>query len=284
MAEISFNYQQYFEKLFEMSGGYVLNFSNSSFQRFVYDILSIDIYKNYNGLSKANILRSIIREYDSISVGKLFLELLEYKKLHLSINDNEKDLFLKCVNISNKMIGKNTITKEKPATGSQKKKFDFDESHKSFMKIVTNDNAQQRGYDFEKYLFNLFNHSNLDPRGSFRIHGEQIDGSFCLNNEIYLLEAKWQSSKSNKNDLVAFNEKVSSKSAFTRGLFISYSGFSPHAVETFNAGRTVRIVLMDGHELAIILERKVDFKYVLERKIRILAEEGDCYKHINELY
>lgn len=66
-------------------------------------------------------LRSIIREYDSVTVGKLFLELLEYKKLHLSINDNEKDLFLKCVNISNKMIGKNTLTKEKPATGSQKK-------------------------------------------------------------------------------------------------------------------------------------------------------------------
>lgn len=55
VAEISFNDQQYFEKLFEMSGGYVLNFSNSSFQRFVYDVLSIDIYKNYNGLSKANI-------------------------------------------------------------------------------------------------------------------------------------------------------------------------------------------------------------------------------------
>jgi uncharacterized protein YjbI with pentapeptide repeats len=30
------------------------------------------------------------------------------------------------------------------------------------------------------------------PRGSFRLIGEQIDGSFHLEGETYLLEAKWQ--------------------------------------------------------------------------------------------
>lgn len=41
-----------------------------------------------------------------------------------------------------------------------------------------------------------------------------------------------------KADLVVFNEKVSSKSGFTRGLFISFSGFSDEALTTFTNGRS----------------------------------------------
>ncbi|RWO88374.1 hypothetical protein [Mesorhizobium sp.] len=51
---------------------------------------------------------------------------------------------------------------------------------------------QPRGYAFEKFLHDLFAAYNLAPRGSFRLTGEQIDGSFALEGETYLLEAKWQ--------------------------------------------------------------------------------------------
>ncbi|WP_138751401.1 restriction endonuclease [Paenibacillus sinopodophylli] len=284
MSKISFNDLQYIEKMLEMGGGYVLNFTNSTFQRFIFDSLKVDIYKKYGELSKAKILRRIIDEYDNIQVGKLFLQLLEYKREHLVITKDEKELFLKCVEISNGLVGKSAVPKVKPASIVQKVDFDFDTSHRSYTRILNIKNAQERGYEFEKYLFSLFKQNNLEPRGSFRILGEQIDGSFCLNNEVYLLEAKWQSSPTNKNDLVVFNEKVKSKSAFTRGCFISHAGYSPQAVETFNSGRTVHIVLMDGHELAILLERKIDLKLALEKKIRSLAEEGTCYKNISELF
>jgi hypothetical protein len=284
VSKISFNDQQYIEKILNMDGGYVLNFTNASFQRFIHHSLNIDIYDNYSGLSKAKILRRIIVEYDDVRVGKLFLQLLEYKKSHLIIEDEEKELFFKCVEISNKLMGKSIIPKVNVAPIIQKLNFDFVANYKSYIKVVTNKNAQERGYEFEKYLYNLFEQNNLEPRGSFKIHGEQIDGSFCLNNEIYLLEAKWQSTPSNKSDLVVFNEKAKSKSAFTRGYFISHTGYSEQAVETFKSGRTVHIVLMDGQELAIMLENKIDFKLVLEKKIRCLAEEGNCYKNISELF
>lgn len=284
MANINFNEQQYFEKIFDMSGGYVLDFSNAKFQRFIFNSLNVDIYQKYNGFSKAKILRKIIDEYDNSIVGKLFLELLEYKKLHMKISEDEKELFLKCVQIGNRMIGKNIPQPSGKNTEiTSKKGFDFDQFYKNLLKITAIQNPQQRGYEFETYLFNLFDQNGLQPRGSFKIRGEQIDGSFCLNNEIYLLEAKWQSALSNKNDLVTFNEKVSSKSAFTRGFFISYAGYAPRAVETFNIGRTVHVFLMDGQELAVILERKMDFKEALEKKLRCLAEEGICYKNISEL-
>ena len=43
MAELKFRERKYIEKLFEMSGGYVLDFSNRSFREFVLDSIKIDI-------------------------------------------------------------------------------------------------------------------------------------------------------------------------------------------------------------------------------------------------
>ena len=97
------------------------------------------------------------------------------------------------------------------------------------------------------------------------------------------MEAKWTNKKIDKADLVVFNEKVSSKSSFTRGLFISFSGFSDEALATFANGRSVRIILMTVQELAIALSRKLDFTKVLSAKVRALAEEGDFNKSILSL-
>ena len=42
---------------------------------------------------------------------------------------------------------------------------------------------QIRGYDFEAFLNELFNAYGLSGRASFRLKGEQIDGSFVMHNE-----------------------------------------------------------------------------------------------------
>jgi hypothetical protein len=49
-----------------------------------------------------------------------------------------------------------------------------------------------RGFAFEKFLRNVFMLFGLAPRSSFRLIGEQIDGSLQLDSEVYLIEAKWQ--------------------------------------------------------------------------------------------
>ena len=51
---------------------------------------------------------------------------------------------------------------------------------------------QARGFAYEKFLKDVFNANGLAPRASFRLVGEQIDGSFELSSETYLLEAKWK--------------------------------------------------------------------------------------------
>ena len=61
-----------------------------------------------------------------------------------------------------------------------------------------------RGYAFEAWLRDAFNLHRLEAREPFRNRGEQIDGSFVLHAETYLLEAKWEGDKTPAKDLHAF--------------------------------------------------------------------------------
>lgn len=280
MAQLDFIDKGYFEKLFGMDSGYVLNFSNHTFQEFVYEKIQIDIYQKYSGLSKAKILRAIIADSDKVTVGKLLLQLLRYMQANDMISDADRDTFKKCAEIGNRMIGKTAPPMTKQNTTQPKpviSLIDYDK-YLSELTALTNcyDSPQSRGFAFERYL--TFEISGFEPRGSFKLVGEQIDGSFILHNEVYLLEAKWTNKPLDKSDLVIFNEKVSSKSSFTRGLYISYSGYSDEALCTFASGRKVSIVLMTVQELAIALSRKTELKDLIWSKVRALAEEGNFNK------
>ena len=285
MAKMDFIERGYFEQLFGMSSGYVLDFSNRTFQEFIYNILQIDIYAKYEGLSKAKILRSIIADCDNASVGKLLLEILRYMQAKNMIADDERDTFRKCTEIGNRLIGKTTNVKNpsqsRPSPQPILPVVDYSK-YLAELQALTDyeDTPQSRGFAFEKYLKALFEICGLEPRGSFKLIGEQIDGSFILRNEVYLLEAKWTSKSVDRGDLVIFNDKVMSKSGFTRGLHISYSGYSDEALTTLAKGRTINIVLMTVQELAITLTRQIDLKDILWRKVRALAEEGNFNESI----
>lgn len=78
-----------FEKLFEMSGGYVLDFSNRSFQEFIIDSVGIDIYDNkydYASGSKANRLRAFWKKESNYLVSKLTSDMLDYWKSQKLLN------------------------------------------------------------------------------------------------------------------------------------------------------------------------------------------------------
>ena len=277
--------KDYFERLFDMERGYVLDFTNYTYQRFVADTINIDVYKKYHNLSKAKILRAIMDDCDNVTVGKLLLGLMQYMQARELVTDEKKEIFQKCTEIGYRLIGKKVSAKTVDIVPeSQKIEFDFKKYLDELKELADyHDNPQARGYQFERYLNRLFKDCALEPRESFRIKGEQIDGSFVLRNDIYLLEAKWTNKPTEKSDLVVFNEKVSSKSGFTRGLFISFAGYSSDAVETFCNGREVRIVLMTVQELAVALTREMDISTVIWNKVRALAEEGNYNKLVFEM-
>lgn len=285
MAQMTYIEKDYFERLFDMEKGYVLDFTNYTYQRFVADTINIDVYKMYHNLSKAKILRAIMDAYDNVTVGKLLLGLMQYMQARELVTDEKKEIFQKCAQIGYRLIGRKVSTKSVDTVSeSPKNEFDFKKYLTELKELADyHDNPQARGYQFERYLNRLFKDCALEPRESFRIKGEQIDGSFVLRNDVYLLEAKWTNKPTEKSDLVVCNEKVSSKSGFTRGLFISFAGYSSDAVETFCNGREVKIVLMTVQELAVALTREMDISTVIWNKVRALAEEGNYNKLVFEM-
>jgi hypothetical protein len=143
--------------------------------------------------------------------------------------------------------------------------------------LWTQSNRQQAGFELEGLLNGLFELYGLNPRGPFRVSGEQIDGSFELDNEIYLVEAKWESAKLSEAPLLVFRGKVEGKSSFTRGLFLSLSGYNETALTAITRGKQPNFFLMDGYDLSVILEGQIRLDALLRTKLRFLAEEGKMF-------
>lgn len=141
---------------------------------------------------------------------------------------------------------------------------------------------QARGYEFERFLTHYFRDGGLDPREPFRNRGEQIDGSFLLGNETYLIEAKYQAAQTGVDDLRSFHGKVTDKASWTRGLFIAFEGFTNVGLEAFGRGK--RIILMCGPELNDALLRRLPLREVLDRKVRAAAENGRPFNSTMNLF
>jgi len=151
-----------------------------------------------------------------------------------------------------------------------------------YLKLVTSGDRQARGYDLERLLYDLFELFDLDPKASFRNMGEQIDGAFSLEGTDYLFEARWRDEPSDIGQLDGFAGKVTRKLENTLGVFLAINGYSQDAVTAFSRGRP-NIVLMDGADLMVVLEERIDFVSLLLRKKRHAAQTGQIYLRVHEI-
>ena len=132
---------------------------------------------------------------------------------------------------------------------------------------------QRRGFDLEGLMKRLFALYELDPRASFRIEGEQVDGAFSLEGSDYLFEAKWAGMVAAR-DLDVFAQKVQRKLQNTRGVLLSIDGFQPEGVAAHARGARV-LILMTGADLMAVLDERIGFTRLLVRKRRHAAETGE---------
>jgi hypothetical protein len=142
---------------------------------------------------------------------------------------------------------------------------------------------QERGFAFERFLNDLFAECGLAPRGSFRLRGEQIDGSFGFEGNTYLVEAKWLSTPVGQAELLVFHGKVAGKATWSRGLFISVGGFSQHGLDAFSRGRPSNLIAMNGQDLYFILEGEMPLPEALRLKTRRAAETGSVMVSVYQL-
>jgi Abortive infection C-terminus len=119
MADITKIESLKLEKIFDMQGGYVLDFSNRTLNDFVLETINVELYADKysdKGDSKANRIRTIWHKEHNYKVGTLIFKLLEYwrdKKtlLYKGITEPEQNLYDECIKICNKLI-QNIIVEE----------------------------------------------------------------------------------------------------------------------------------------------------------------------------
>lgn len=152
-----------------------------------------------------------------------------------------------------------------------------DALHEKFLSLMVEGNTQSRGYLFEKFLKDLFELEGLAPRSSFKIIGEQIDGSFSWRGRTYLVEAKWVKDPVAGAEFGSFSYKIDGKTADTRGLYISVNGYSPQAVRGLNSKGALKFVCICGAHLLRSLAAGQSLTKILETVWRHADETGEAY-------
>lgn len=264
--------------------GYILDFSDRTFSDFFVRELEIDIdapeYKD-EGNSKAKRLRCFLGKVDDTTAARALRGLWEYRE---ALRRGEPDPFPRAAGqyaaLIARLEGSGPSAPLNVVAAPAIEAIEFDRFRTRLLAI--RDLApQQRGYDFERFLQDLFNAFRLRAREPFRLVGEQIDGSFELAGETYLIEAKWLNRKVGVQDLGAFHAKLDQKALWARGLFISFHGFTDGGLEGFGRGR--RIVGMDGRDIHEAMSRGIAIDRLIALKIRHAAETGEVFASIDRL-
>jgi len=160
MANFNTNDKQVLEKLFQMGGGYVLNFTDRTMGEFFNDDVGINIYDekyNYASGSKANRIRGFWQVASDSLVGKSIAKLIEYIENQISIeniqqNDFSQNLIDKGKKIGNRLLGKQT--KNKKITEDEFLKKEFNEVSIGSLKLdgIITSILEQRLEEIKKCL------------------------------------------------------------------------------------------------------------------------------------
>jgi hypothetical protein len=268
--------------------GYVLDFSDATFSSFFAADLDIDIddpsYAE-DGSSKGKRLKCLLRKVDDRTAIRVLQTIWDYRTEYLarSVSDdpvkNAEAIHLALLRRLGGEVGTAQGPQEAPKPA-------FDTSKLATLKEellrLAELSPQERGYAFETFLKSLLDAYGLKAREPFRNRGEQIDGSFELGNETYLVEAKWQQIITGAAELHAFHGKVLEKAAWARGVFISYAGFTTDGLHAFGRGK--RVICVDGLDIHDALSRNLPLDAVLDRKVRRAAETGIPFLPVRDLF
>jgi len=111
MSSIGHLEKEYFEELFDMDSGYVMEFTNESFERFFKTTVGDDIYDDkYSefGTSKAKRLRSYWDNEPDKKVGRVLNEMLDFwifEQHKQGLNPEDDSIYKKCRSISARLLG-----------------------------------------------------------------------------------------------------------------------------------------------------------------------------------
>lgn len=291
MANFKSTEMRFLDSIFDMGGGYVLDFSNRTMDEFFMEELEIDISHEMfskDGTSKARRVRYLLQNADHPTVARVLEALWKYRQSMREETKAEETVvnaegrFLSLLE-SVRSPGQPAEVVVNPfAAAAIVDQEQICDAMKQRLKALRSLPPHKRGYEFEVFLKDLFDSSKLQARSPFRLVGEQIDGSFQLGNETYLVEAKWVRDPIGAAELHTFHGKLDQKAAWARGVFISYGGFTQEGLHAFGRGR--KVICMSGEDIYKALGKRIPIADVIERKVRAAAETGAAFVPLDELF
>ncbi len=203
-----------FNIVFESDPGWILDFSNRTLSAFFDEELNIDIdderYQK-EGTSKAKRVRCLLKQVDRETALRVLGALWQYKTESMpeQAEQSRNDYLALISRLEN--ADTDEAKGVKPVQAWHGVDWHSLIAEMNEMKSLP---PHPRGFRFEAWLAELFSIFKLAPRSSFRNTGEQIDGSFRLNDEFYLMEAKWHQKRTSAADLHVFEGKLSTKATW----------------------------------------------------------------------
>lgn len=276
------------DQLFEADPGYVMDFSNNSFASFFTQEFSVRIYGDRfarRGTSKMNRLRAYLEIVNDAQAAAVLLALWEYRESLTEtslreVPNGQQRLSGLIVRLGGKPLSVKaepvSPAKTEPAVSAD----ELRELRDAFTSLIALE-PRARGLAFERFLRDLFVAHGMAGQGSINLRGEQIDGSFQLDGQMYLIEAKWQNDKTGAADLHVFEGKLGQKATWTRGVFISQSGFTDDGLHAFGRGK--RLICMDGLDLWDALNGSLPVPEVIRRKALCASQTGEIFARVRDL-
>lgn len=268
------------------AGGYTA-FSDRTFAQFFREELNIDIDDpkwSVEGGSKGKRLRYFLRNVDAATAIKTLRALWDHRELYRKRHKIEEDVPDAHNRLLEVLAHLGDVAQPKGDTTADKSvepRVNYDVVQRVFLGL-TELAPHERGYKFEIFLKKLFDAFGLQAEKPFRLTGEQIDGSFLLDRDTYLVEAKWHNERTGASDLHAFHGKLDQRAAWSRGVFVSYTGFTDQGIIAF--GRARKVICLDGQDLSESFQRRIPLPEVLRRKVRRAVDHGVTLARVSDLF
>ncbi|MFC1421164.1 restriction endonuclease [Streptacidiphilus cavernicola] len=151
-----------------------------------------------------------------------------------------------------------------------------------FLQLHSAVNPHQRGIDFEGFINKLFGLYDLEPRASYILEHEQIDGDFTFETDHYVLEAKWWKKAIGRPLLDIFKANIERKGKNTLGLYISMSGFSEDALAVYSY--STPFITMEGGDFMAVLDQRIRLDDLIARKKRHASQTGHCHLPVDKIF
>ncbi|WP_406185887.1 hypothetical protein [Streptomyces sp. NBC_01006] len=133
-----------------------------------------------------------------------------------------------------------------------------EELKQQFLVMHSAGDPHKRGTAFEGFINELFALYDLEPRASYSLDHEQIDGAFSFNTDHYVLEAKWWKEAIGRRELDVYALAV-------------YSYSTP-------------FITMDGSDFMAVLDQRIRLDDLLERKKGHASQTGHCYLPVSKIF